>query len=223
MIVRRVVVLLTTVLVVSASTVFPEAASASADVCAGSGTLTTSTGIYSSRGVPVNQTASETTVEVHVRDSGYVSFAWTLAVGACSSLQGVTLSAAGEMSGWCDLSTGVGQTGDGHRFAWVQVGVVRVVTGGLVGIFNVIPDVMSGHSCGPPSIVNPGNPGASRFIVTGVFTKTPCLVSTGVAQSTPVTWPGASQRVPVSNHSLVVTVDVDVAWRTWLEVCVLQP
>ena len=170
---RRLAMLLSAALVATVIGVFAPASPASATgVCVGAlGTATVTGGALS---YPVVAGTFGVQVRQPVNATFNVNF--PAATGTCVNsntpgfLKGLT--AAGTVSGWCGHSSGSGSTADGYRFAWVSAGSILVLTGGLTGIVNAIPDTLNGHSC---NAAKPG--GASAFIVSGVVLKLHCNVS----------------------------------------------
>ena len=72
-----------------------------------------------------------------------------------------TLTAAGNLSGWCGHALGNGVAGiHGHVFNFVLEGTTMTFTDGVVGTLQVVPDVTStpAQSC---------ITGATRFLVSG--------------------------------------------------------
>ena len=122
------------------------------DVCAGFGTMVT--------GSPVT--------EVGIGPAVNTTWAFELFL-LHPTLQGCagqylnkdpSLTAIGVFTGWCDYSTGRGVTDKGQQFAWIGIGYQLVLTGGLTGRLNFVPDVTSGDSCAVGT-------GADRFLAWG--------------------------------------------------------
>lgn len=137
-------------------------ASAHTGVCAGSGTLTTSAPFLYLTPTDFLGLAHATTTLFGL------SF---LTLGECQPAKPGGLTATGAMSGWCDLSSGEGTTGDGHRFAFLGAGSFLIFTGELVGVVNAIPNAIAGENC--------LQPGADQFLVTGVATLVHCTITKG--------------------------------------------
>lgn len=117
-------------------------ASAANETCAGVGTATTGAalGLEASGAVLVDTT-----------------FGFTLNVGACTVSASVT--ADGNVKGFCGDSTGSGTANGHHDFTFVGTGSVLVLSGGVEGAVNATPDTANGHSC-------VGN-NASQFVISG--------------------------------------------------------
>lgn len=127
-----------------------------------------------------------------------------------------TLSAWGVVSGWCGLSSGVGVTADGFRFGWVGVGSILVVTGGIVGVVNAVPDTLAGETCNRNK-----NDGALQFLLASAGLKMHC-----VAKQKTLT------EVAVPNGALVtvntlpvqtVNIHLDGTWHVTTKTCVNSP
>lgn len=125
-------------------------AAADTNVCAGHGTATTS-------GPLVFPVTSSPLGTVTVHQSRTVTFGFSTSLGTCAPDLGKSLTATGQLSGWCGHSSGHGITGNAHRFAWVSAGTVLVLTGDVTGIAHAAPDVLTGQSC---------MTGATSFLVT---------------------------------------------------------
>jgi hypothetical protein len=130
--------------------VFLRPVSADTDLCLGQGTATTGAPFfYMGQGPPVN-----------------TGFVFNVSLGAC--LAKPSLVAAGTVSGWCGLASGGGVTHNGHRFAWIAIGGLLVVTGDLVGTGNIMPNALAGESC---------TSGADNFLLTSVVLKVHCVAT----------------------------------------------
>jgi len=203
---RRIAMLVSAVLAASTLAVLASSRAASANaLCAGSGLFNLSQGlvfplsdITVSPGVP-------TTVTIHGLRTATFSFVLGL-TGAC--LPGGTVDAFGTLHGWCGHSAGTGITSDGFHFGYISVGFILVITGGVTGVANTIPDTLAAQSCALTG------PGASQFIVTGLAAKIHCsLLNTLVTQLAGL--PGTHNLVAV----LHVTSD-PIEVHASLHVCV---
>jgi hypothetical protein len=208
---RRIASLLAAALVATAIGVLAPASPASAtDVCAGlNGTALLNTGLlYPVTVVPDANTA---TLSVNVLQATTTNFTVNFGTGVGTCAIGGPLTAGGTVSGWCGLSSGSGATNDGFRFAWIGIGGTLILTGGLVGVVNAIPDVPGGQSCNQ----NKGG-GATRFIVTGLALKAHCAVKS--KSLTTVAIP-PTLVTPVAGPPLTVNVHTGT-WHVWTKVCV---
>ena len=144
---------------VSGLSVFAPARPAAAVwVCAGQGTAVTGSPVYypGLGPTPLN------------------TFVFALGLGVCahssSGTTDKTVTASGIFLGWCGLSSGLGNLGQGDLFAWIGVGGMLVVTGHVVGVVNAGPDLASGESC---------TTGADRFLVVGGLVLPNCPADLG--------------------------------------------
>ncbi|MEA3075093.1 MAG: hypothetical protein QOF60_1 [Actinomycetota bacterium] len=149
---RRLAVLLTAALVGALALIIPTASPASAattGVCAGVGFASTPPLTY-----PITPGSAP---GFAAANSG--AFNFSLDNGACVPGAG-TLTASGNLAGYCGLSGGTGVTNTGNSFGYIGIGSILLITGQVVGVVNATPDVVfTGQSC---------TTGATRFIVTGV-------------------------------------------------------
>lgn len=128
---------------------FPSPTSASTtDVCVVEGTATTT--------APLTYPAFGPAV--------LAGFTFFFGIGQC--LAKSSLSATGVVHGWCGLSTGHGATDNvaPHEFAWLDVGGVLVLAGGLTGVATVTPNPLAGENC---------IDGADGFLVGGAVALLP--------------------------------------------------
>ena len=149
-------------------------------------------------GVPLT-----TTVTIH--GSRTADFAFSFGqLNQC--IPGGNASASGTLHGWCGHSAGQGTTDDGFRFGYTSAGSILVVTGGLVGVANAIPNpLITGNSC--------IGTGASQFLVTGVVAKVHCSLANVLSFGLTTIVPGDQKRlldilpIILTVHSLHVAND----------------
>ena len=90
------------------------------------------------------------------------------------------LSASGTVHGWCGLSSGSGVTSAGTSFGWVGVGGTLVLSGGLSGAVNAVPNVVLGDLC---------STGADDFVINGAVVNHSCKAASLPPVSVPMTKP----------------------------------
>ena len=239
---RRLAMLLSATLVAGIAAVLVPASPASAGVhvCAGTGTAALTQGLTYPVTVgaaappavplPPNPHPVHVTVTQQPRTTG---FSFTLGVGTCVNSNVPTVkpppvTATGTVSGWCGLSSGTGSLllGTNPRFAWIGIGGLLVITGGVAGVVNAIPNTLAGQSC------NNSIAGANSFLVQGlVVAYDHCNPATkhlpgfegdlaittdippGVLQSTLISGPLGTPLVLVSIHAAGT-------WHIWTKLCV---
>ncbi|HEX2040006.1 MAG TPA: hypothetical protein VHF47_09790 [Acidimicrobiales bacterium] len=168
---RRLAALLATALTASTLAVLATAQPAAAtQVCAGAGTAVVgSPGLFYPGAATVTfgtGTHTTTTTIAHIWPKLLVfAFSFAGGIGTCAPNVTKGLSAAGQVAGWCGHSWGTGITNNGFRFAWVSAGSMLLITGGLVGVINAVPNALAGESC---------TSGALNFLVTGAVVKVHC-------------------------------------------------
>lgn len=158
---RRLGMLLTAALLTGLFALAPSTpAAAHVDVCAGVGSATVNTGGQGLRYVG----------SVYQQNLPF-GFGFVLPPGGTCVL-GTPFAPTGVVHGYCGLSAGSGSAA-GHAFAFVAVGGVLVVSGGMAGTAVAAPDVTLGESCAPTDAT-----GANNFLLVGlvVFTEPVCLV-----------------------------------------------
>lgn len=135
---RRLQLLVAIALVTTGMAVAVAPAQAHPQTCSGQGTMTTPPMFYAGTGPDANG-----------------GWSLTLTVGTCIPLSGMT--AAGTISGNCNLASGTGSV-NGHSFSFTWVNGHMVWAGQAVGEWQAVPDILSAQSC---------LTGATRWIVTG--------------------------------------------------------
>ena len=140
---------------------------------------------------------------------------------------GTSVTADGVVSGWCGLSSGTGtlHLGNNPRFAWVDVGGVLVVTGGLTGVVHATPDTFAGDTCN-------SNFGADQFIFSGLVVAydhcNPALkhlppFAGDLAVTTDIP-PGVLQTTlisgPLGTPLALVSIHAAGTWHVWTKLCV---
>ena len=123
----------------------PTPAVAHTDVCTGTFTLSSASGL----GAPITS-STNTTVII------------TSNLGACVS--GTTFHASASFTGTCTLATGAGITNTGHSFAY-QMASTMVFTGSVHGTLNVVEDFTDSGTCLGGT--------ASGFFLTGTVVLAP--------------------------------------------------
>jgi hypothetical protein len=199
---RRRLAALVAVVLGGAGAGVPLAPAAATNACAGQATLTTSTPIS----YPV--TVSTSPLSVAVRQPPWTAWALSATPGlsACAPNMAKALHATGTLSGWCGLHSATGTTANGHRFAWVNVGAVMVITGGLNGVAVVEPNVAANQSCVS---------GATSFLVQfGVVTAN-CLTKFKGLTTNPVPIPPTLTPY----FSGLIWVHTDGSNHIWWKLC----
>lgn len=207
-------------------------ASGGVHVCGGAGTATTGAGLlYPVSAVPpvtgLLPPLPHPHIVVHQATNTTFGFEFSIA-GACANTNPtppgpgnvkLTVTANGVVSGWCGLSSGSGvlNLGASPRFAWIGIGGFLVLTGGLIGIVNAVPNVAAGESCnGLP------HQGADNFIVTGAAIAFDhcALKSKGL---TPVTVPTGGLTTVNLLPAATVSIHSEGNWHIWTKVCAPTP
>jgi hypothetical protein len=220
---RRLAMLLSATLVAGIAAVLVPASPASAGVhvCGGVGTAELATGLT----YPETVTTALPPHPVHstVQQPRTTGFLFTLDVGTCANSNAptvkTTVDAVGVVSGWCGLSSGSGNLalGNNPRFAWVGVGGTLVLTGGVVGVVNAVPDTLAGSTCN-------SNAGATDFLVNGaVVASDHCTAKTKTLTTTPVD-PTLTTMLISPNGTPVAAVSTHTGpWHVWTKACVPVP
>jgi hypothetical protein len=181
---KRFVGLLSAAMLAATVAVLAPTSTASADVCAGTGSATVGApGLF----YPV------------AGESKTLGFTFATTVGACAPpVSTGGLGATGTVQGYCGHSTGSGNDGQGHTVQWTSAGSFLVLTGEVVGVVNAVPNAAAGQSC---------TSGALSFLVTGVVTRQNCTTKSLTAglTSTDLPAPAGDVGVHYSVHSCVGT------------------
>ncbi|HEX2040005.1 MAG TPA: hypothetical protein VHF47_09785 [Acidimicrobiales bacterium] len=143
---RRLAVLLATTLVIATLGMLPSPPPASATMCVGQGTANTGAPFYYPGTPTVTTSPSSVAVNLQVGPA-YTSFSFSMTLGTCAPNLAETLSAIGQVSGWCGHAWGSGVTNSGHRVVILIVGNTIVYTGGLAGIGTIMANALAGESC----------------------------------------------------------------------------
>ena len=236
---RRLAMLLSATLVAGLAVILVPASPASAGVhvCGISGQASLTTGltypVTAAVGLPWGPLPPHPhPIHITVHQPRTTTFVFNVSiVGGCinsnppnvkSPTFGTPITAFGTVSGWCGLSSGSGTitlTASNMRFAWIDVGGILVVTGGVAGVVNAMPDTLAGHSC------NNSNAGASQLILSGslvAFDHCPVKFK-GL---TPVPIPGFLTTtlfsLPFGTPVALLSIH-NGPWHVWTKVCVPVP
>jgi hypothetical protein len=173
---RRCSLLLSAVLATAAAVVLPVSpASAGVGVCAGTGDAFLTSGLLFPITVltPVLTPGLPHPLHVTVVNQPVTTgFTFALSIGTCVNSNAPTLKsvfATGVVSGWCGLASGAGIIAGkpGLDFAFIAVGPVIVLTGGLVGVVNATEDPLN-NTPGPGDECNENKGGGeTHFLITG--------------------------------------------------------
>ena len=82
--------------------------------------------------------------------SGTVGFGVQMGAGTIGTCAGLgNLSITGTLSGWCEVTTGSGETGDGHSFTVTGSGYALVLSGEVTGTIKLYAESTSALPCQP--------------------------------------------------------------------------